>query len=104
MDVVPTNSTTGTGRVAQSTGKAGRQLPMGLADIIMRCMQKNPDQRYRTMDELVNALIGVYRGIAAPGISTYVQAFPGGTGQRMLSPPPQPPILAGDSNPHAQTM
>ena len=50
----------------------------GLAEIITRCMQKNPAQRFASMDELVNALIAVYRGIAGPGMSTYMEAFPVG--------------------------
>jgi serine/threonine protein kinase len=62
--------------VAQRAARAGRQLPQGLADIITRCLQKNPAQRYATMDELVNALIQIYRGIAGPGMSTYMEAFP----------------------------
>src|SRR5262249_50431863 len=33
--------------VASRAMKAGRTLPMGLAEIITRCMQKNPEQRYQ---------------------------------------------------------
>jgi eukaryotic-like serine/threonine-protein kinase len=69
--------------------KAGRQLPPGLADIITRCMQKNPAQRYGSMDELVNALIAIYRGVAGPGMSTYMEAFP--TGSAHSSQPTPPP-------------
>ncbi|MBV8761036.1 MAG: protein kinase [Deltaproteobacteria bacterium] len=81
--------------VAQRAAKAGRALPMGLAEIITRCMQKNPDQRYRTMDELVNALIGVYRQIAGAGMSTYMEAFPVGSSQHMSQPTPPPPMMSG---------
>jgi tRNA A-37 threonylcarbamoyl transferase component Bud32 len=62
--------------VVQRAAKAGRQLPPGLAETITRCMQKNPAQRFQTMDELVNALIQIYRGIVGPGMSTYMEAFP----------------------------
>ena len=53
--------------VAQRAAKAGRSLPPGLADVITRCMQKNPAQRFSTMDELVNVLVQIYRGIVGPG-------------------------------------
>jgi serine/threonine-protein kinase len=62
--------------VAQRAAKAGRQLPPGLAEVITRCMQKNPAQRFATMDELVNILIQIYRGVVGPGMSTYMEAFP----------------------------
>ncbi len=62
--------------VAQRAAKAGRQLPLGLAETITRCMQKNPAQRFQTMDDLVNALIQIYRGVVGPGMSTYMEAFP----------------------------
>src|SRR4051812_32401637 len=90
MGILTQHITTEPEPVAQRAAKAGRQLPMGLADIIMRCMQKNPDQRYRTMDELVNALIGVYRGIAGPGMSTYMEAFPVGSPGHIMQPTPPP--------------
>ena len=76
--------------VASRAAKAGRTLPNGLGEIITRCMQKDPNQRYRTMDELVNALIAVYRGIAGPGMSTYMEAFPAGSAQHVMQPTPQP--------------
>jgi len=81
--------------VAQRAAKAGRALPMGLAEIITRCMQKSPDQRYRTMDELVTALVAVYRGIAGAGMSTYMEAFPVGSSQHMSQPTPPPPMAMG---------
>ncbi len=92
--------------VASRAAKAGRQLPTGLADIITRCMQKDPNQRYRTMDELVNALIAVYRGIAGPGMSTYMEAFPAGSAQHVMQPTPPPMQGFGPmtSNPHSATV
>jgi serine/threonine protein kinase len=62
--------------VVQRAAKAGRQLPPGLAEVITRCMQKNPAHRFATMDELVNLLIQIYRGVVGPGMSTYMEAFP----------------------------
>jgi serine/threonine protein kinase len=76
--------------VVQRAHKAGRQLPIGLAEIITCCMQKNPAQRYNSMDDLVNALIAVYRGIAGPGMSTYMEAFPVGSAQHNSQPTPPP--------------
>src|SRR3569623_1419020 len=81
--------------VAQRAQKAGRALPLGLAESITRCMQKNPAQRYGSMDELVNALIQVYRGIAGAGMSTYMEAFPVGSSQHMSQPTPPPPMAMG---------
>src|SRR6185312_12971034 len=88
--------------VTERARKAGRALPMGLAEIITRCMQKNPAQRYGSMDELVNALIQVYRGIAGAGMSTYMEAFPVGSSQHMAQPTPgpmQPPITGAAYTP-----
>ena len=76
MGILTQHITTEPEPVAQRAAKANRPLPMGLADIIMRCIQKDPNVRYRTMDELVNALIQIYRGVAGAGMSTYMEAFP----------------------------
>jgi serine/threonine-protein kinase len=88
MAILTQHITTEPEPVAQRAAVAGRQLPVGLAEIITRCMQKNPAQRFATMDELVNALIGVYRGVAGPGMSTYMEAFPVGSSQHMVQPTP----------------
>ncbi len=90
MGILTQHITTEPEPVAQRAARAGRPLPMGLAEIITRCMQKDPKQRYQTMDELVNALIGVYRTIAGPGMSTYMEAFPVGATGHMHSPTPPP--------------
>src|SRR5678815_4257088 len=58
--------------VAQRAAKAGRHLPPGLAEVITKCLQKDPEKRYRSMDELVNALVGVYRTMAGAGMSSYM--------------------------------
>jgi len=79
---------------------------MGLAEIVTRCMQKNPAQRYGTMDELVNALIQIYRGVAGPGMSTYMEAFPVAPSGRHAAPTPPPltgPVLVGAAHAPTQT-
>jgi serine/threonine protein kinase len=77
--------------VSQRAAKAGRQIPPGLADVITRCMQKNPAQRFSTMDELVNVLVQIYRGMAGPGMSTYMEAFPvAPTSGHQIQPTPPP--------------
>ncbi|HET7500028.1 MAG TPA: serine/threonine-protein kinase, partial [Kofleriaceae bacterium] len=86
--------------VAQRAAKAGRALPPGLADVITRCMQKNPAQRFSTMDELVNVLVQIYRGVVGPGMSTYMEAFPvlpSSAHQVQPTPPPMtgPVVVAG---------
>jgi tRNA A-37 threonylcarbamoyl transferase component Bud32 len=92
--------------VAQRAAKAGRQLPPGLADVITRCMQKNPAQRFSTMDELVNVLVQLYRGMVGPGMSTYMEAFPV-MPSAMHQAQPTPPPLTGPvvvSGSHAATI
>jgi serine/threonine-protein kinase len=92
--------------VAQRAAKAGRQLPPGLADVIMRCMQKNPAQRFSTMDELVSVLVHIYRGMVGPGMSTYMDAFPvAPTSGHQVQPTPPPmtgPVMV--SGAHAATI
>ena len=90
MGILTQHITTEPEPVAQRAAKAGRALPMGLAEIITRCMQKNPAHRFQTMDELVNALISVYRQVAGPGMSSYMEAFPVGSAQHISSPTPGP--------------
>ncbi len=105
MGILTQHITTEPEPVAQRAAKAGRQLPMGIAEIITRCMQKNPAQRYGTMDELVNALIQIYRGIAGPGMSTYMEAFPVAASGRHAVPTPPPltgPVHVGAA--HAPTV
>src|SRR5262249_28774494 len=92
--------------VAQRAARAGRQLPPGLADVITRCMQKNPAQRFATMDDLVNVLVQIYRGVVGPGMSSYMEAFPvmpSAVHQVQPTPPPMtgPVIMSGA---HAATI
>src|SRR5215475_3361148 len=91
MGILTQHITTEPEPVAQRAAKVSRQLPPGLAEVITRCMQKNPAQRFQTMDELVNSLIQIYRTIAGPGMSTYMAAFPGSA----VHPVPTPPPLTG---------
>lgn len=91
MGILTQHITTDPEPIQQRAGKAGRMLPPGLADIITRCMRKNPAERFQTMDELVNALIAIYRGIAGAGMSSYMEAFPSNpTSGRMAVPTPGP--------------
>jgi serine/threonine-protein kinase len=90
MGILTQHITTPPEPVAQRAANAGRALPMGVAEIITKCMEKDPNARYRTMDELVNALIQVYRGVAGPGMSTYMEAFPVGSSAHMAQPTPPP--------------
>jgi serine/threonine-protein kinase len=76
MGILTQHITTEPEPIARRAANAGRQLPPGLAEIIMRCMQKNPAQRYQTMDELVSSLVTIYRGMVGPGMSGYMEAFP----------------------------
>ena len=78
MGILTQHITTDPEPVAQRAAKAGRQLPLGLAELITRCMRKTPSERFGTMDELVNALIQIYRSIAGAGMSSYMEAFPVG--------------------------
>ena len=80
--------------VAQRAAKAGRTLPMGVAEIITRCLDKDPAGRPQSMDELVNALIPIYRSIAGAGMSTYMEAFPVGSAQHASQATPGP-MMAG---------
>ena len=76
MGILTQHITTDPEPVAQRAARVGRALPGGLAEVITRCLQKNPAQRFSSMDELVNVLIQIYRSIVGPGMSTYMEAFP----------------------------
>ncbi len=75
MGILTQHITTEPEPVAQRAAKAGRQLPGNLGEIVTRAMQKNPAQRFSSMDELVGQLIDVYRSMVGPGMSTYMDAF-----------------------------
>jgi serine/threonine-protein kinase len=92
MGILTQHITTEPEPVAQRAARAGRQLPHGLAEIVTRCMQKNPAHRYDTMDELVDALIEVYRSVAGPGMSSYMEAFPVSAHPPVPTPPLTGPV------------
>ena len=75
MGILTQHITTDPEPVAQRAARMGRALPPGLADVITRCLQKDPERRYRTMDELVHDLVQVYRGTAGSGMSSYMDAY-----------------------------
>src|SRR5438045_3541508 len=75
MGILTQHITTDPEPVAQRAARSGRQLPPGLAEVITHCLQKDPDRRFRTMDEMVQALVQVYRGMAGSGMSSYMEAY-----------------------------
>jgi eukaryotic-like serine/threonine-protein kinase len=76
--------------LAHVAAQHGKSLPMGMEEIIARCMRKEPEQRFQSMDELVAALVAVYRGVAGAGMSGYMAAHRSG-GQPGMSGPFQGP-------------
>ncbi len=100
MGILTQHITTNPQPVANIAAKNGRPLPNGLADVIMKCMSKDPNQRFSSMDELVNELVNIYRSIAGAGMSTYMEAFTGGAPGQPTSgrlPVPTPPMTGGYS-------
>ena len=95
MGILTQHITTEPEPVAQRAAKAGRTLPPGLAEVIAKALAKDPDKRYRTMDEFVNALIAVYRGIAGAGMSSYMEAFAPSTGMMPAASGPAPSLPPG---------
>lgn len=59
---------------AQVAAQSGRPIPPGIDAIILRAMKKDVAERYQSMDELVQALVAVYRQISGPGMSSYMDA------------------------------
>ena len=76
MGILTQHITTDPEPVEHRAAAAGRPLPPGLADVITRCMRKDPAQRFASMDELVAALVQIYRSTSGAGMSTYMEAFP----------------------------
>ena len=60
---------------AQMAANHGRTIPPGVEAIILKAMKKEPEDRYQNMDEMVQALVTAYRGIAGAGMSSYMQAY-----------------------------
>jgi serine/threonine-protein kinase len=95
MGILTQHITTDPEPVAQRAAKAGRTLPPRIAEIVQRCMQKDPNLRFSSMDELVQELVDVYRAVAGAGMSSYMEAFPqssavmsGVGGSAKFTPPP----------------
>jgi tRNA A-37 threonylcarbamoyl transferase component Bud32 len=103
MGILTQHITTNPQPVQNVAAKNGRALPPGLAEIITRCMSKDPNQRFSTMDELVNSLIAIYRSIAGAGMSTYMEAFTGGVPSSRMPVPTPPPLTGGYPPPPGHT-
>ncbi|ACY13003.1 serine/threonine-protein kinase [Haliangium ochraceum] len=59
---------------SQRAMERGRTMPAGIEAIILRALKKDPDERYSSMDELVNELIAIHRNVVGPGMSSYMEA------------------------------
>jgi serine/threonine-protein kinase len=85
----------------QAAAANGRLLPPGLDDIILRCMRKDPKDRYGTMDELVQALVEMYRAVAGSGMSGYYDTVAASGPMSGRHPRPTPsPAGSGTAPPH----
>lgn len=116
MGILTQHITTEPEPIAQRAAKAGRTLPPGIEGIVARCMQKDPNNRFASMDELVQALVNVYRAVAGAGMSSYMEAFPqspqGAQGSSASSsvpahytpPPLTGPVAIGTGQPHGTPM
>ncbi len=100
MGILTQHITTEAEPVHLRAAKAGRSLPPGLAEIVMCCLRKDPKERFSTMDELVNALINIYRHVAGAGMSSYMEAFPVSQAHPVPTPPPMTGMIAAA---HSQT-
>ena len=113
MGILTQHITTDPEPVAQRAQKAGRTLPAGLPEVITHCLAKDPEKRYRSMDELVTALVSVYRTVAGSGMSSYMEAFAPNTGMMPAAQGPGPgpapivhakTVMAPGSGPHSGPM
>ena len=82
---------------SQAAQAQGRQLDPRIEGIIVRAMTKDANERYQTMDELIEALVAVYREVSGPGMSTFLEAQPvpgsaqmGAVSAPMPTPTPPP--------------
>ncbi len=80
MGILTKHITTEPTPPAQRAAEKSRSLPNGMEDIITRAMKKKREERFATMEEMLNALIVVYRGLVGPGMSAYMEAH---------TPPPE---------------
>ncbi len=103
MGILTQHITTEPEPIAQRAAKAGRQLPPGIEGIVLRCMQKDPNNRFASMDELVQALVNVYRAVAGAGMSSYMEAFPQSSASSSVPVNYTPPPMTGPG-PHGTPM
>lgn len=96
--------------VAERAARNGVALPAGVEAIINRAMKKSPGERYQSMEELRNALVGAYQTLIGPGMSSYMESYTSGGSVAMAAAhyPPTGAIQAvGPATPptgmHAQT-
>ncbi|MEZ4402858.1 MAG: protein kinase [Kofleriaceae bacterium] len=75
MGILTQHITTEPEPIAQRAAKAGRPLPPGLAEVVAKAMAKDPEKRYRSMDEFVAGLVEVYRAQAGAGMSSFMEPF-----------------------------
>ena len=92
MGVLTQHITTEPEPVAQRAAKAGKTLPPGLPELIARAMAKDPERRFRTMDDMVGGLVDIYRHAAGPGMSSYLEAAPRASSSQPSVGPPQMPV------------
>jgi serine/threonine-protein kinase len=89
---------------SQMAAEHGRTIPPGVEEIIQRAMRKDPDQRFLSMDELVQALVAAYRGVAGSGMSSYLQAHappPGSRGNPAATAMLSPAVVQQNARPGA---
>jgi eukaryotic-like serine/threonine-protein kinase len=67
-------------------------LPQGLEAIVMRCLEKNPDDRFGSMEEVISAL-----RIVAPGVTAYTISGMHTAKATTSRPDMNPPSLATSS-------
>jgi serine/threonine-protein kinase len=90
---------------SQNAAAHGKPLPPGLESIILRTLKKEPDDRHQSMDELVQALITVYRGAVGSGMSSYMEAYvPTGPESATLAAPHPSAAMAAVNAPASTPM
>ncbi len=66
--------------------KIKKDLPKPLSSIILRLLEKNPDKRFQSAGEVLQALNALKKGVETPGEEAGVKKhFPGRPGQKSLS-------------------
>ncbi|MBK9069710.1 MAG: serine/threonine protein kinase [Myxococcales bacterium] len=73
--------------IAQRAASAGRMLLPGIADIVAKAMHKEPAQRFATMNDMVAAMVAVYRNVSGPGMSAHIMSAQGMAGASLQGAP-----------------